>query len=138
MKKSVKRRIKFFFVMNIVIVTASIVYNILFNRGIIGSCAFLSAFGFYCPGCGGSRSLNALLHLDFLNSFIYYPPIIITALIILYVDIRIIISIIKNEDSVGKIGYKIFLIIPITIILQFAVKNILLLCGIDILGNVIK
>ena len=93
--------------------------------------------GFYCPGCGGSRSLNALLEFRLLKSFIYYPPILITSLILLYTDTRILISILKNEEKIRGVNYRIFIIIPVSIIAQFVIKNLLLLFGIDLLGNVL-
>ncbi len=132
-----KKRILLFLALNILVLAASLVYNFLFEGGAVGNCVFLSVFGFYCPGCGGSRSLNALLDLNFIRSFIYYPPIIITSLILLYTDIMFIISTVKNEKRIIGVSYKIFLLIPASIIIQFAVKNILLSFGIDILGNVI-
>ena len=137
MKTNLKKRTLLFILLNLSVLFVSVIYNILFKNNLIGRCAFLSVFGFYCPGCGGSRSLNALLELKLIKSFIYYPPILITSLLLLYTDYRILVSIIKKEERIQKISYKIFLIIPITIILQFIVKNVLLLFGIDILGNVL-
>ena len=93
--------------------------------------------GFYCPGCGGSRSLSALLDFKFIKSFIYYPPILITSFILLYTDIRILISLIKKEKKIRGVSYRIFLVIPYAVIAQFVIKNLLLLFGIDLLGNVL-
>jgi len=36
-------------------------------------CAFKKATGLYCPGCGGTRSVRALLHGHFILSFLYHP-----------------------------------------------------------------
>ena len=137
MKTNLKKRTLLFILLNLSVLFVSVIYNILFKNNLIERCAFLSVFGFYCPGCGGSRSLNALLELKLIKSFIYYPPILITSLLLLYTDYRILVSLIKKEERIQKISYKIFLIIPISIILQFIVKNVLLLFGIDILGNVL-
>ena len=132
-----KKRILLFSALNILVLAASLVYNCFFERGAVGNCVFLSVFGFYCPGCGGSRSLNALLNFNPLRSFIYYPPIIITSLILLYTDIMLVISTVKNEKRIIGLSYKIFLLIPVSIIIQFALKNVLLLFKIDLLGNVL-
>ena len=132
-----KKRILLFSALNILVLAASLVYNYFFARGAVGNCVFLSVFGFYCPGCGGSRSLNALLNFNPLRSFIYYPPIIITSLILLYTDIMLVISTVKNEKRIIGLSYKIFLLIPVSIIIQFALKNVLLLFKIDLLGNVL-
>ena len=136
-KKCIKRRLLFFIALNVSVLIFSIIYDLLFDRSIIGKCVFLSVMGFYCPGCGGSRSLNALLEFRLLKSFIYYPPILITSLILLYTDTRILISILKNEEKIRGVNYRIFIIIPVSIIAQFVIKNLLLLFGIDLLGNVL-
>ena len=137
MKKTLRRRAVFLFALNISVIAIAAIYNLLFKNKVIGECAFLSVFGFYCPGCGGSRSLNALLKFDFLRSFIYYPPILITSALLFYSDFRIILSLVKKEDCIKGLSYKIFLIIPISIIAQFLIKNILLFFGVDLLGNVL-
>lgn len=137
MKDNVKKRALLFLVLNFSVLSVSLVYNFLFTKGLVGRCVFLSSFGFYCPGCGGSRSLNALLNFNFWKSFIYYPPILITSLILLYVDARLFLSIVKRDENTVKFNYRLFLIIPISVILQFIIKNLLLLFEIDILGNVL-
>lgn len=38
-------------------------------------CAFYALTGFYCPGCGGTRALRALLEGRFLLSFCYHPVV---------------------------------------------------------------
>ena len=137
LNSKLKKRIILFFVLNISVLTVALIYNFLFKKELIGSCIFLFAYGFYCPGCGGSRSLNALLDFNILKSFIYYPPILIASLLLLYTDYRVFISIVTKDEEIRKLDSRIFIIIPISIIIQFAVKNILLLFGIDILGNVL-
>ena len=138
MSKTVKKRLLFFILLNISVLSVSLFYNLLFSKDLIGYCAFLSVFKIYCPGCGGSRSLNALLNFDIIKSFIYYPPIPITSFILLYTDITLFISIVRKTEKIKGLSYRIFLIIPIAIILNFVVRNILLLCGIDLLGNVLN
>lgn len=45
----------------------------------ISACWFYSNFHVYCPGCGGTRALIALLHGQFLRSLYYHPAVIFTA-----------------------------------------------------------
>lgn len=135
MKLLKNKNTKILLILNFSVLIISLIYNFLFKEKLIGECVFLDTFGFYCPGCGGSRSLNALLSLKIIKSFIYYPPIPITAFIILYVDIKLIAAAIKlrNETNINP---SFFLIIPAVIVLNFLVRNILLFCGIDILRDV--
>lgn len=36
-------------------------------------CLFHVVTGYYCPGCGGTRSLIYMLHGHFIKSFLYHP-----------------------------------------------------------------
>ena len=38
-------------------------------------CSFYSTFGLYCPGCGGTRAVDCLLHGHFIRSFLYHPAV---------------------------------------------------------------
>ncbi len=42
-------------------------------------CAVQTLLGIYCPGCGGTRAVSALLHGDFLTSFLCHPLVPYTA-----------------------------------------------------------
>lgn len=137
MDRARRRHIIIFITLNLSVLVLAFIYNILFEESLIGKCVFLDTFGLYCPGCGGSRSLNFLLNFDLINSFIYYPPIIITVLILLYANLRLLLAIIKKTETVTKIDYRLFLIIPVAIILNFVIRNILLFFGIDLLGNIL-
>ena len=136
MNYKIKKRLFWFISFNLLILAFAIFYDLLFKNRLIGDCVFLKTLGFYCPGCGGSRSLNALLSLDLLSSFKYYPPILITSVILFYCDLKVLISIIKKDDKIKGINRNLFLIIPAAIIAHFILKNLLLFFGIDLLGNI--
>ena len=42
-------------------------------------CVFWLLFDAYCPGCGGTRAVDALLHGHFLQSLWYHPLVLYTA-----------------------------------------------------------
>ena len=39
-------------------------------------CRFLAATGFYCPGCGCTRAVRALLRGHFISSFLFNPIVL--------------------------------------------------------------
>ncbi len=45
-------------------------------------CMFQMLTGLYCPGCGGTRGVNYLLHGRLLESFIYHPLVLYMAVVI--------------------------------------------------------
>ena len=102
-------------------------------------CVIKESLHIYCPGCGGSRSLSAFMRLDFINSFILYPAIPISALVVLSYDVRLILSIVKKDTSfTDKYRFFPFIIIAVSIILQFIVRNVFLIFfSVDIIGDIL-
>ncbi len=117
---------------------AVLLISIIFKKLFLDSefsfpCAFLNLFGLYCPGCGGTRALGALLEFNLVKAFLLYPPLIITVGFILYIDILGIVSIIKKTYAPIRSFRGIYtVIIPISIMLFFIIRNITLLLGFDL------
>lgn len=44
-------------------------------------CLFREMTGLYCPGCGGTRAVKALLRGDIVTSFLYHPLVLYCALV---------------------------------------------------------
>ena len=128
-----------FVLYNSVLLAVTVVYAVAFvtlgDTGIF-RCAFLSRFGFYCPGCGGSRSLIALLSFDFVSSFIYYPPLILSLWLIIFADAVTLLSLVTKNMKYAKLFRReYFIFLPAVIFLSYAVRLILLLFGIDPIGD---
>lgn len=47
-------------------------------------CIVWMLFGVYCPGCGGTRAVNALLHGHFLQS-LWYHPLVMYSVVLYFV-----------------------------------------------------
>ena len=80
---------KAFFILDIwLIFTISIVWYILVSNNIKptllsdNECFWFSHFGYYCPGCGGTRAFESLLYGHFIQSIIYHPFVMYTIAII--------------------------------------------------------
>ena len=92
----------------------------------VGDCFIHSATGIYCPGCGGTRSLLALVRLDLVTSFLAYPLIPIVCLMALYSDGCILISCTRNDPRFLRLTPPaIYLAVPIILVLQFLIRNVL-------------
>ena len=98
-------------------------------------CAFKEVLHFYCPGCGGTRAVISLLNLDIISSLIYYPPIVLCTALILINDAFDIKAFIKNSKT--AFNFKLYYLPLILIIVQFFVRNILLVFGIDLLCDIL-
>jgi len=56
---------------------------------IIPPCLFHRMTGYYCPGCGATRSVYALLHGRIGASFFYYPAIPVALLLLIWMCISL-------------------------------------------------
>lgn len=57
----------------ILIAVGWLIYRNCFAGLTNGECAFRNATGLYCPGCGGTRAMDALLSGHFIRAVIYHP-----------------------------------------------------------------
>ena len=97
-------------------------------------CIFHWLTGYYCPGCGGTRAVIYLFHMQFIKSFQYHPIVIVTFAI----GSCFLISQFMNKITKGKIKtfhFRIsFLWIALGItLINFFIKNAFLYFGMDLL-----
>jgi hypothetical protein len=103
----------------------------------LGECALVDVCGLYCPACGGTRALASLLRFDVISSIKYNPKVLIFAVGFLFYEVIMIKHLIKGDERGIFLGMK-----PLYIFLAFwgvyfVVRNVLLLCGIDLLGDIL-
>ena len=80
----------------------------------------------------------SLFSLDILSSFILFPAIPYTVGVLVFCDMMAVKSIIYDDPKpLLSITSKPFLLIPIIVMLNFLVRNILLFFGIDYIGDII-
>lgn len=97
-------------------------------------CLFHTFTGLYCPGCGGTRAVSALLHGHVLQSF-YYHPLVPYAAFAVPAFLLYVIYLKKRNRSCSPVVWKTLLFFGLGIlIVNFIVKNYLLLvCGLALL-----
>ena len=96
------------------------------------ACAFANSAHLYCPGCGGSRALFALLRLDIVGSLAANPSLLSGIATLVYYEVAFFLSA-RGRARVRAwpaIAYAAF------ILAFFVIRNLLLVfCGFDPLGD---
>lgn len=128
---------------NAALLIASVIYARLTAEAIsAGSemipCYFKDTFKLYCPGCGSSRALVALFRLDFLRAVIFSPGLVTLLLIVIYADLLLLMTAVKNDASyILSFRFSAVVILIVAIVLSFVLKNLLLYgFGIDLIGDI--
>lgn len=110
-------------------ILAFLVYYRLFGTNpIISSryngCIFHTMTGFYCPGCGGTRAVVALLHGNILMSFYYHPLVPYSVFVYLLYMVTHTLERLKIKNIRGLRFHEQFFYVAIVIIfLNFIIKN---------------
>ncbi len=89
-------------------------------------CMIYETTGLYCPGCGITRSIIALIHLDLYQSFRYNPLIfILYPVLIPYIIYEGYICLFNKDDKITKkIPNKAIYLLLIIIIVYGILRNI--------------
>lgn len=100
-------------------------------------CSLLTYLHIYCPACGGTRALRALLHLDIVGSLLYNPMVIVGFLWLVAYEVGMVKNLIKK-------GSRQLLLKPWMIYVTLGIwafysilRNVLLIWGIDLTGDII-
>ncbi|MCQ2385979.1 MAG: DUF2752 domain-containing protein [Clostridia bacterium] len=101
-------------------------------------CPVARLFHFYCPGCGGTRAVFALLRGQVLRSFLFHPGVLTGGLLLLYTDALALTALKKKDLSLLRFApFWLFYCLVAVFLLQWGVKNGLLCFGIDLLGDIL-
>ena len=111
-------------------------FGLPYLRGIIpADCVFLQLTGYYCPGCGGTRSLYLLLHGRPLLAIWYHP--FLMYVIILWAVFMLTNAIERLSKGRWQIGlqyrHRYIVIGLIMLFVNFIIRDVLLYLGIDTL-----
>ena len=125
---------KIIFLLDIwLIITISFIWYFLVKNNIKptlisnSDCYWLTHFGYYCPGCGGTRAFENLLYGHIIKSFIYHPFVIyILSLIILSFFSIIIYFITRANILFFELKIKHFVYADFIFIIYWIFKNLLI------------
>lgn len=99
------------------------------------NCLLHEISGYYCPGCGGTRAVDALAHGKLMQSLFYHPVVPYAAALLVVYIISHIIGILSKERVKSMQFRPIYFYIMIGIVLiQCIVKNaVLFFWGVSLL-----
>ena len=99
-------------------------------------CPFKRVFFLYCPGCGGTRAVEALLRGDLLTSVRSNPVVVWGLVLCIWQYIRMVRSYIRRDRACFRIPSWSWISVIVIILTFFVVRNLLLVfAGYDYLGD---
>lgn len=99
-------------------------------------CPFKRVFRLYCPGCGGTRAVSALLRGDVLTSVRSNPVVVWGLLLCIWQYARMVRSYIRRDRACFSIPSWSWISLIVIILGVFVVRNLLLVfVGYDYLGD---
>lgn len=100
-------------------------------------CLFQMMTGLYCPGCGGTRAVRALLSGHPVLSFLYHPLVLYTAVAAVWFGVsRLLYLITGNKKFRVELDDRCAYAAAGITILNFIIKNgLLVFAGIDVIGR---
>lgn len=114
-------------ILTVLIVSLIYIFPINYQR-LLPPCLFLKLTGIYCPGCGGTRSVQALLHGSILSSLRYNPIVFYGFIVYFWFMLsNTIETLSKHKIKIGMKYRDIYFWIGLGIVLVYCVfRNILL------------
>lgn len=101
------------------------------------TCNMVEYLHLYCPACGGTRALEAFLSFDLLESLYYNPIVVICAGLFVAYEIAMIRALVRKERRGTFLRIWLLFAVLGVWFAFFVVRNILLACGFDMLGDIL-
>lgn len=139
-----KKRLILFFTVNFSLIFAAL-FLVWFAKFISGTplakisdCPSHIFLGVYCPFCGGTRAMSALLRFDIIASLIYNPAILPSFIAFGVYDVLALRSILKDKATVLRIHRWVWISLVAILVLNWIIRNLLLVIwNIDYIAMVI-
>ena len=98
-------------------------------------CLMHGLTGYYCPGCGGTRSVMFLLTGHPLMSFVYHPLVLYAVAVAMYIFVRHIVDLVRHRGLRQRyLTTRMLWVALIIVLVNFVIKNLaLILLHIDLL-----
>lgn len=86
-------------------------------------CPIYENLGIYCPGCGGTRAINALMRGEIWQSLLYHPVILyVLGIYLIFMISYTLHRLTKGKLPYLKVNYVTLITILAVILMQWAIK----------------
>lgn len=132
-----KKRVQYWLLLNLIVLAGVVCFVLTTQlmRGVgLTGCSFYELTHLYCPGCGGTRALESLFRFDIISSLKYNAILFPGILLFIGYDLRLLVAAYLEDDEYLLNNKFIPLLVYVAfIILNFVFRNVLLLCGVDVM-----
>ena len=137
-----RRHLLTFLLLNLALAAVALLFLVYAHFALGGTirsfCFFKVLTGLYCPACGGTRAVSALWRFDFISALRYNAFVVFFAFFALFYEIYVLVRILKGHPRPfwipGWAGWGLLVLWGVF----FVLRNVLLLCGIDVPGDFIS
>ncbi|MBR6708326.1 MAG: DUF2752 domain-containing protein [Clostridia bacterium] len=99
-------------------------------------CVMSRVLHLYCPGCGGTRAVGALLRGDILTSLRCHPVVLWICMICVVQFVRMLTALLRRDPDRAAFPNWCWIGMIVLLIGVFVVRNLLMICfGYDYLGD---
>ena len=126
-----KKRLIIFFTINISLLVSAL-FLVWFGQTIaetplasLTECPSIKLFGIFCPFCGGTRAIGALLSFKPVCALIYNPAVTLSVVAYVYYCVTAFVAIVKNKEKVLKLDKWVLFTLLAILILNFLARNAL-------------
>lgn len=132
-----KKRVQYWIILNLIVASCVICFVLaiqLMRQVGLAGCSFYELTHLYCPGCGGTRAFESLLRFDIVSSLKYNAVVLTGILLFIGYDIRLFVAAyLEDDEYLLNNKFIPLLVYVIFIVANFIIRNVLLLCGIDLM-----
>lgn len=125
--KRARRALLFYHLALLVAAAGVFTYLILLRlAGVPFVCRFSARAHLYCPGCGFTRALEALLRFDIPASLVANPMLLVLAMTLLYYEVAFWLAAFRRRGF--RVSHRPAVIFAYTLLAYAVLRNLLLVC----------
>ena len=103
-----------------------------------GGCMIHDRLFLYCPLCGGTRAIEALLHLDFVSAWHCNAFVVLVAVAVLCLEVVAVVRLFRHCDRLLPIPQWSWIVFVVAMILYAVLRNYLMIAhSYDPLGDLL-